>query len=1114
MGMAGSELAEGALSRAIDWAVAKIADGAKRRKVEKLLDETIMRAALIFSTVDLASKFKDAHRVEELLAHHTLEDKSKDDAIALFLGEDADEEALAFVGDFYDGVTSIMATADESLADRKTLEAIEKLLSSSEDAFHSIEVLYAAFDRASADENASIVLLESAVKQVESGILEVDNILELADRMLDSPASRYLRAYSFLCSGRPVDFTALQAIDGHDRLALSLAAVAVSAGRAEDALQALDFCSFDTSDFASALQSVLEYPKKLNGQIRIVAPEDNGVIGFVELLNFEHVYGCGAMMAAAGFSFGECAILNPLVREKELLARVSMAAAIASLDLITLAQEAVESYRPWFAEPLLSQFKQVISMALYRLDKDQAMDLIGLLPKELVIFAQDEQKKIALRECLRSDVALSTLSWAEARRNSELLFDAAVTLIRLDESWRAEVVSVFDRCREWAFPTLGMLVSYVCLINPDVDYEDYCKYGRHKEDGATYHLVAYKLFRESYPEKAISHIEKGIEIMKSEPKTPDLLSSRIWVPYLVENGREAEVEELVGGVLPYAPYPHVAEFFGAIASCASSDALLGSIVDSLLDADFEDPKAAELIVRYLSSKGETDLAGRMAYAAFKKGPSETLAMTAAYWLIDSSLGVDDDIVEYAEEVDSPQMNLLLAGVAHDEGAREKQNLYLERAAFSEGDAATEALRLYAVWNVGDDDGEPRSILEVGQNTYIKLRSDIAGECTWAFLANVDAVKAEGASGPAGFAFSTRSKEFIACRGLRVGDSVLLDGGAHTVIEIGPVGSLLARKGFETISEAPGSIVFTGTPEEALQQLDTLMRENAPRGEIYKNGYSTEEGVLYFGIETGAQLTSMHQLEFTMQTICSASLPYRKCPLSRNVALGPDCMFLLSYNALIVLAMLDLPKKIVDAIRERCFLTESTASRLIKEARAWCEEPFVGAGRLCHDGERPVLYEYDSESREYTKGKCLPLIAQVREIPTAKPSLERLDKSIARLLRDNEVIDIQTARRNGFVFVTEDILQAQMVDAFELVSRCSVSLMLITLGFEEYVFNQYANQMEEWGAEPVLEVDIVEAIQRAIIGASLTMGNDVAVDSSRDGDDCASADLSGQDEPKV
>lgn len=1114
MGIAGSELAEGALSRAIDWAVAKIADGAKRRKVEKLLDETIMRAALIFSTVDLASKFKDAHRVEELLAHHTLEDKSKDDAIALFLGEDADEEALAFVGDFYDGVTSIMATADESLADRKTLEAIEKLLSSSEDAFHSIEALYAAFDRASADENASIILLESAVKQIESGILEVDHVLELADSMQDSLASRYLRTYSSLCSGRPVDFTALQAIDGHDKLALSLAAVAVSAERVEDALRMLDFCSFDASSFAGALQSLLEYPKKFNVQIEVVAPEGDDVMGFVELLNFEHVYGCGAMMAAAEFSFGEYTMLNPLAREKELLACVSVAAAIAGHDLIALAQEAVGSYRSWFAEPLLSQFKQVISMALYRLNKDQAMGLIGSLPKELASFAQDEQKKIALRGCSQSDVALSALSWAEARCNPELLLDAAVTLLRIDESWRVEVISVFDRCQEWAFPTLGTFVSYAYLVNPDVDYEDYCKYGRSNEGEATYHLVAYKLFRDRYPEKAISHVEQGIEIMKSEPKTPDLLNSCIWVPYLVENGRETEVEELVGGVLPHAPYPHVAEFFGAIASCTGPEALFERIVDSLLDADFKDPKAAELVVRYLAGKGEAGLAGRMAYAAFRKEPSEALAIAAAGWLIDSSLGVDEDIVEYAEEVDSPQMNLLLASVAHDEGAREKQNLYLVRAAFSDGDAADEALRLYAVWNARDSDSESGPILEVGQNTYLKLRSDIAGECTLAFLANIDAVKTEGASGPAGLAFSTRSKEFIACRGLQVGDSVSLDGRVHTATEIGSVDSLLARKGFEMLPEVSGSIVFTGTPEEALQQLDKLMRENAPRGEIYENGCSTEAGVLYFGIETGAQLTSMHQLEFTMQTVCSTSLPYRKCPLSRNVALGPDCMFLLSYNALAVLAMLDLPKKVVDAIRERCFLTESTASRLIKEARAWCEEPFVSFGRLCHDGERPVLYEYDSESREYTKGRCLPLIAQVREIPTIKPSLKRLDKSVARFLKDNEVIDIQTASHNGFVFVTEDILQAQMIDASELVSRCSVSSMLITLGFAEYVFNQYARQMEEWGAEPVLEVDIVEAIQRAIAGASLAMGNVVAVSSLRDGDGCASGDLSRQDKPKA
>lgn len=114
-----------ALSQFIDWGKARIGDRKKQKAIAQLIEETTMRAALTSSSVDLAAKFKSKSLVEELLAHRSLLDVSKDEAMEVFLGRDADNTAHEFVGDFLDSASVILSTGEESLSSRRAIEGIE-----------------------------------------------------------------------------------------------------------------------------------------------------------------------------------------------------------------------------------------------------------------------------------------------------------------------------------------------------------------------------------------------------------------------------------------------------------------------------------------------------------------------------------------------------------------------------------------------------------------------------------------------------------------------------------------------------------------------------------------------------------------------------------------------------------------------------------------------------------------------------------------------------------------------------------------------------------------------------------------------------------------------------
>lgn len=1085
-----TSLAGDVISIAIDWGRAGIANLAKQKRIERLLEETKTRAALMASSCDLAARFNDDYLVEELLAHHALVDKSKSEAISVFLGDEADEAAISFVADFYDSVTEIKATADDSLATRRTLEGVERLQ-------EQVDALSRQISSDTREEVGQIALLEEFVRFITADKVNLDQIESLIESSEGTFASLYLQGYQALCMEGELNVAALDHISGNDTLVFALASVAVSAGRFAEAIEILDLCSFDATSIVVALEKTLMDGCPIEANVEIKAPESEEAKAFIELMNFEY-YCCLKAYSPKAKHFLEREIIwNPLAKEKLLLIELTSAAFYNEEDLSFLANEVISRFRPSFPGQLVQRFKDVFSLVLSKLGAENAESLIASFPDELEYFAQIEQTRLKIRTSEDTDELFQLFEFAENHKDCALLMEAACRIIAVDESVRPEIIRGYNRCKDWVFPTGGALLLYVKEIDPTITYEQFCNYGEGKEWDSSFHLAAYEVFRERDFSKAEMHTEKAIEIMRSKSGAPDLHYARIWVPYLVERGRSEEVKRLVEKVLPVAPPDNVLSFMSAIASCEDAEPLFEYFIDPLVNSEFYDARSAEIIARELAVRKHDELAGRMALAAFKKRPTETLAILAVQWLDGSCLEIDDSIVQFAKRQDTPQMNLLLAQVAHGRNMHQKANSYLLRAASGDCEAASRALALYAGWNIGNEK-EIQEHNAVAPDTYVKLSTGEDREITFLFPANPEAVKQEGSEGPAGIIFSTSSTLFLRMRGMENGHVLESEGGCHTVIDVGPIERILIRKGLEKMAELPGGMVLTGTPEETIGKLAEMMKASPSWIDLYQQGIELEHGRIFYGIETGADVARLPQLEFMISVICDPEVAYRKNPISRNAPISQDDTFLLSYNAVVVLALLGLPDDAIAKLRERCFITESTIKRLNKDVQNMVNTPYRSAGRLGFDGENLLLAEYSDGAKQQILEKGLAVANTVELLNVATPSAQKVDISLNGILSDNEIIDIQTASEQRHVYVTEDILESQVIDACDSARRCSVALMLIGLEAQGYVLRDYASQMATWGAEPVLEQDIVEAVSGIFndILAELYVAN-VNVDVSRE-----------------
>ena len=432
MGELGSTLRGKAITGVIDWGIAGIKNIKQQNEIKGLLRDQQLRAAMMGQNV-LAEKFGNEIEAQELIANLALKKITRNEAIALFLGKDANTTAFDIVKDFCDEIDCILSSDTDSHADVRALRIVEE---SSQDIRRIADELAANRQ----NETAQLALLVVVIHSVESEESDVEYLARLSHDIEPSLASRYLNAYTSLCCGNLPDLEQLNDITGHNELILALAAVAISANELVFAEKVLSICSFNAEPIIAVIQALIDTPGQIYGQIELDRSVSSCVEPLINLINFEHLYKEGAFQAAAKYAEDAEIAWNPIAIEECCISELISAAVLDDDDL-------------------------GLSLSFLRLSADKVRELIGKLPDDLSAFADDARKELELKECVDPRIARDILIWAEARNNPVLLTDAAIALIGLDADARSEILEIFERCSDWAIPNVGTLRYYAEIID-------------------------------------------------------------------------------------------------------------------------------------------------------------------------------------------------------------------------------------------------------------------------------------------------------------------------------------------------------------------------------------------------------------------------------------------------------------------------------------------------------------------------------------------------------------------------------------------------------------------------------------------------------------------------
>lgn len=341
-----SLLSDKACSEGLSLVGSKVRQWYKLREINRLVVGYRKRAAMISTSVDLASRFDEVKLVEELIAHESKMDVDRSEMIGFFLGSSSDDNAVALVSEFLDELDEILSPEIGTLADRRNRTKLESIQ-------RDTNTIRKSVTNYEASKEAQLSLLKELLEPLGRNAGDIEDISALLDSVEGSVSSAYLRAYCDLCAGSRVDFSFEKDIKGRDDLVLILAGVAVSAGRLAEVRRILRLCSFETGALDNAIEMLLNDVPRTSNPIEIEVPDATLTRELVGLLNFECMYRRHAYKPAVDMSDGAAILWNPIASERLRLSNLAAEAMLDGSQLLTLASEVIGSFRSWFPDFLV-----------------------------------------------------------------------------------------------------------------------------------------------------------------------------------------------------------------------------------------------------------------------------------------------------------------------------------------------------------------------------------------------------------------------------------------------------------------------------------------------------------------------------------------------------------------------------------------------------------------------------------------------------------------------------------------------------------------------------------------------------------------------------------------
>lgn len=1057
---------------------AKITGLVKAKKTNKAISDIIAEYATksygVTSSCELPAKMKDEYLLDELRAHCIAGDETHSQTVCRFLeiqNRDDDPNAFDFIKSLCQEITAI----EQSQVHQNPVAfaAANRAANSTEAIAVDVRRIVEKLEETDAESIDSLLAL--IIDGVYRGEIDVNSVRSLAKK---SSRNKFASNYLGICSDLMIGNEPSQEIEAHfrgnDRLLLFIASLSICSAQYDYANKTLELCSFDAKPIENLITQCFKNQSTPESPVNVTMPPDIGSEEFIALLNAELFFSMKAFPAAVLAYEKASGKLPPLAAVHNATATLWQNFAYHQKSPQEIVERAYALFDEWLPESSIRALSDIATLAFESLDANESEALISNAPQAMSGFLKDAGNTLLLRTTHDPQTALLVLRQAAENGSDGLLISAAAKLIELDSSKQREAAQIFASHKGRLRQNFGVLHYYAKEIYPGISHEELLEFSDAYTDEPAYFLLAYEIASEDNEKAADAYMEHALELMRAHNAEYCYTMADLWVHYLIKHDRENDIVLLAKDAVPAMPAFTIDRFFLDIRRAGGSNELLVSIADKISNSNPPDDDALAVVATHLAAIGKNDRAGRIALKAFRQKKTECMAGLVVQWMVNSSLKVPDDIERFVNERTSPEMQLLSAFIADSRGDAPARNALLTNAAFSLGETAKKALANYAIKNAAREElPVPKT---VAPNTAVDLDANGSSRRVF-FFADSRAVPANGATGPAGIAYKTSSKEFQILRDLKVGDCATIDNEYVKIQEIHRADSELSKQGFLMASSLPGVKTISSTPEDLRKEMRKMFVSDKKRSDLYRNGIEIEPGgkSIYYGIESGAITANASQINFTIGAIESTELPFRRYQISRNCLIQDDNRFLLSYNVVVLISLTGLSPDKISVLFERSCITDSTARRLERDASGLIDDATQSAGKLYLVDNEPALLKNNDDTRKSAKLVYSNIENSLKNLKRVEASVESTELPYLDAVDDNTLIDMLTAKRDDLIYVTEDCLHSEFANLFGEPKRCSLSAALFATETDASTLDEYFKKLEAWNAQPLLEIDLHTAL---------------------------------------
>lgn len=1073
----------------------KIKNCKKNRELNRIRRDYITRSAFVsFQQASLSDLFQNNALCDELIAHCHKGDLAKSEIVNTFLysskeipseGRCIDAEKL--VSNYADEVASVIYQPIDkkdkplSAAIREGITETRELQSYAQQSHKQLEAKFDSLTVSLMEQLgfSSLTLLINAIEDGSVLFVDFESAVE-ADRSI-SISGKYLSAYLSLCKGEVprFDVSDLKAIGAP--LASSLASLAVSSGQLEIAVRILEAYDEGTN-CAQAVKEVIRNSNSFEEMKPYEIPADSPFIPFADVLNAELIFMNKAYVTASD-QFALCeGRLNPVAKCHSDISRICKAIyySIASITPSNVKNFA-GGFPLWGSDSLKHEYGEILEAALDLIDDANAEEIISSLPKETLQYLPNAQLQAEINTC--GD--LDRLKYFCQMSLEKCLFSAFFTcvekLISEDPSnipWAKQLVE--KESQNTLTSNYLFFLFYIEKLNPHISYTEYKYYESSYKSFPQFHLHAYRLFKSDYPEEACNHIELALSQMSNGQILPCPEYSKEWVGFLQENQRDSQVVDIVKRFLPVISARAFKSIISAIAQPIEKSDLAKELFESLEQSGNKDPEITCLIARYYGFVANDQLkALKYAKLSFNERLSLEAALSLAYASLNLSLDLPEEVEQYALCQKNTQLDIFVAEQYRRAKKDSRADYLLKRAIFDNRPDSHRAIAAYGSSHLGDPEKEKP--IQIGPDSCVHLERAGSENLVVAFHSEPDLISAEGIVALGMRNYSTASPQYLGLRSHVVGDRVQLDSEYWEVIEIDHIDVVIGKKTIEIIAEDPATVVFSspnGDIEDVIRQISEYLEEQKQNNNVYVSGIQIhDDTVVFLGIETGHTFYSVKPFEFIINVLKGEDMPFRRMEIGSSFPIMGNEDFLLSYNAVILLAALEKFGLDSDSIMDRCLITASTKKRLQLDIQDYSDSLY-SAGKLISVDGRATLMQYDDATKQELSEICSNTLGFLNKVKTVE--LAQIDKlpSSYPFLDQNTLGDMETAKQNGMFYVTEDCFQALFLDVSDNVPhRCSLYSFLIALDLRNVALFVLPKAMREWGAEPCVDVNVANAVIR-------------------------------------